>query len=251
MYHLNPVPISRTFSRWEGTICFRDLNSRHVPRAERVRTHLDRHLEVSCGKAKQMPPVGNRSCLVRSVRFVCCANKNSDVPLKLVQPYAIAAPRLRLRKTPTKTCLGTYLTSRHFVRRFLSTSYLISFLFVIASAVLFYLFPSRLLSFSGKFRSERRQFLLLSTFEMHSYVIFGLALLIVECVRRLVLMLKFAYTGPLSKIPGPWWGKFSAVPWMISNVTGNSMNQIPGYFEKHRNVIRVGRLISSVTSSKE
>jgi len=33
------------------------------------------------------------------------------------------------------------------------------------------------------------------------------------------------------------------------NVTGNSMNQIPGYFEKHGHVIRVGRLISFLTSS--
>jgi hypothetical protein len=76
---------------------------------------------------------------------------------------------------------------------------------------------------------------------MYTYPQIIFCVFIAECLRRLVLMLKMAYTGPLSKIPGPWYGKFTSIPWMIENVTGNSMNVMPKLFEKWGDVVRVGR----------
>ncbi|KAE8448885.1 hypothetical protein EG329_008681 [Mollisiaceae sp. DMI_Dod_QoI] len=49
-----------------------------------------------------------------------------------------------------------------------------------------------------------------------------------------------AFTGPLSKIPGPLLNKLSPIPWAIENLTGNAMNLVPKLFEKYGEVIRVG-----------
>lgn len=36
-------------------------------------------------------------------------------------------------------------------------------------------------------------------------------------------------------------GKFTNLPWMISRVTGNSMNLLPKLLDKYREVLRVGK----------
>lgn len=41
--------------------------------------------------------------------------------------------------------------------------------------------------------------------DIDKYVHFIYALIAAEVTRRLVLLLKNAYTGPLSRVPGPWW----------------------------------------------
>src|ERR1700712_5485129 len=61
-----------------------------------------------------------------------------------------------------------------------------------------------------------------------------------EIFRRCFLVLLAAFTGPLSKIPGPVVGKFTSWPWIIQCVMGNQMNIGPGYFEKYGDVVRVG-----------
>jgi hypothetical protein len=81
---------------------------------------------------------------------------------------------------------------------------------------------------------------------MYSYIQFGLYLLAAEFLRRAILILKVAYTGPLSKIPGPWWGKLTHIPWMIENVTGNSMNSMPRFFEKYGEVVRIGTCCNGI-----
>ncbi|PMD33538.1 cytochrome P450 [Hyaloscypha variabilis F] len=61
-----------------------------------------------------------------------------------------------------------------------------------------------------------------------------------EIFRRCCLILLAAFTGPLSKIPGPMIGKFTSWPWLIQCVKGNQMNIGPGLFQKYGDVVRVG-----------
>jgi hypothetical protein len=51
-----------------------------------------------------------------------------------------------------------------------------------------------------------------------------------------------AFIGPLSKVPGPFYMKFTAVPWAITCINGEQMNVAPELFKKYGNIIRVGKL---------
>ncbi|KAK0099435.1 hypothetical protein ONS96_008459 [Cadophora gregata f. sp. sojae] len=75
---------------------------------------------------------------------------------------------------------------------------------------------------------------------MNTYVSLLLWFVAADLLRRLVLALKLAFTGPLSKIPGPKLWSVTSVPWMIENITGNSMNSIHSLFDKYGDVVRVG-----------
>ncbi|KAH7408064.1 cytochrome P450 [Cadophora sp. MPI-SDFR-AT-0126] len=75
---------------------------------------------------------------------------------------------------------------------------------------------------------------------MNTYVSLLLWLAAAELLRRLVLALKLAFTGPLSKIPGPKLWSMTSLPWMIENITGNCMNTLPGLLDKYGDVVRVG-----------
>ncbi|KAH9207521.1 cytochrome P450 [Leptodontidium sp. 2 PMI_412] len=75
---------------------------------------------------------------------------------------------------------------------------------------------------------------------MSTYVSLLLWLAAAELLRRLILALKLAFTGPLSKIPGPTLWKITSLPWMIENITGNCMNTLPELLDKYGDVIRVG-----------
>jgi hypothetical protein len=65
-----------------------------------------------------------------------------------------------------------------------------------------------------------------------------------EVLRRCCLIFLTAFTGPLSKIPGPMIGKFTFWPWIIQCVKGNQMNIGPGLFKKYGDVVRVGEDIN-------
>jgi hypothetical protein len=77
---------------------------------------------------------------------------------------------------------------------------------------------------------------------MHSYLTLILYAALAEVFRRVVLVVLGAFSGPLSKIPGPFYAKFTNVPWIYQNISGNSMNVIAGHFEKYGPVIRMGML---------
>ncbi|PVH81743.1 cytochrome P450 [Cadophora sp. DSE1049] len=75
---------------------------------------------------------------------------------------------------------------------------------------------------------------------MNTYISLLLWLAAAEVLRRLVLALKVAFTGPLSKIPGPILWSITPFPWMKENITGNSMNILADLFDRYGDVVRVG-----------
>ncbi|KUJ06610.1 cytochrome P450 [Mollisia scopiformis] len=75
---------------------------------------------------------------------------------------------------------------------------------------------------------------------MNTYLSVLLCLAGAELLRRCYSVVICAFTGPLSKIPGPFLNKFTPIPWGIQNLTGNSMNVAPKMFAKYGDVIRVG-----------
>jgi hypothetical protein len=88
------------------------------------------------------------------------------------------------------------------------------------------------------------------SFQMYSYTIIAVCLVGVECLRRLCKIFLTAYTGPLSKIPGPFWSKFTVLPWSISAIRGDSPRTVPELFEKYGNTVRVGPNLVMVTGPK-
>ena len=75
---------------------------------------------------------------------------------------------------------------------------------------------------------------------MYSIATLLIYALVAEIFRRCCLIILAAFTGPLSKVPGPVVGKFTAWPWLIQCIKGNQMNIGPGLFEKYGDVVRVG-----------
>jgi hypothetical protein len=63
-----------------------------------------------------------------------------------------------------------------------------------------------------------------------------------EVLRRCCMAIILAFTGPLSKIPGPLINKFSILPWLYQCLTGNMINVAPGYFEKYGDIVRIGTI---------
>ena len=74
---------------------------------------------------------------------------------------------------------------------------------------------------------------------MYSFVSLVLFVAIAEILRRCCMALMAAFTGPLAKIPGPLIYKLTPLPWVIENVTGNTMNVAPKLFEKYGDIVRV------------
>lgn len=93
-------------------------------------------------------------------------------------------------------------------------------------------------------RSTPLQFFILikpnHEFSMYTIVTLLIYAAAAELFRRCCLILLTAFTGPLSKIPGPMIGKFTSLPWIISCIKGNQMNIGPGLFKKYGDIVRVG-----------
>jgi hypothetical protein len=79
---------------------------------------------------------------------------------------------------------------------------------------------------------------------MNSYFLILIYLGLAELLRRFVSALILAFTGPLSKIPGPLLWKLTPLPWLYECLTGNMMNVAPGLFEKYGDVVRVGKYLN-------
>jgi hypothetical protein len=76
--------------------------------------------------------------------------------------------------------------------------------------------------------------------KMFSYwIVLVVYLLLADLSRRCVLALIGAFTGPLSKVPGPLMYKLTPIPWLIDTISGNSMHVGPVLFKKYGDVVRV------------
>lgn len=75
---------------------------------------------------------------------------------------------------------------------------------------------------------------------MYSFATILLCLGLAEVLRRCCMVLLKAFTGPMSKIPGPWLWKFSALPWMRVVLQGNQINVSPKLFATYGDVVRIG-----------
>jgi hypothetical protein len=82
---------------------------------------------------------------------------------------------------------------------------------------------------------------------MNNYVSVLIWLGVAEVLRRFILSLLCAFTGPLSKVPGPFINKLTGIPWIIENITGNVMNLVPEYHRKYGDVVRIGVCILLLT----
>jgi hypothetical protein len=90
----------------------------------------------------------------------------------------------------------------------------------------------------------------LQLLDMHYCITTALYALAAECLRRFVFVLLRAFTGPLSKIPGPLWYRFHWVPWMYTYMASNIGDAMPALFEKYGNIVRVGPDYVIVTGPK-
>lgn len=85
----------------------------------------------------------------------------------------------------------------------------------------------------------------LSNTRMPTYVILILCIAIAELLRRCCQVLIVAFTGPLSKVPGPLTMKLSILPWTVYSIRGTIMNIAPKLFDKYGDTVRVGKFTVS------
>jgi len=76
---------------------------------------------------------------------------------------------------------------------------------------------------------------------MNNYLALALLLGAVEIFRRCFLALLHAFTGPLSKVPGPFLAKLSQIPWLTETLKGTQIHSVPKLLEKYGNTVRVGK----------
>ncbi|KAL2069494.1 hypothetical protein VTL71DRAFT_14173 [Oculimacula yallundae] len=75
---------------------------------------------------------------------------------------------------------------------------------------------------------------------MATYLTLFLYTVLAELTRRIVLTLIHAYTGPLSKIPGPALNKLTSLPWKLRITSGDFYYELPKLFERYGDTVRVG-----------
>ena len=77
---------------------------------------------------------------------------------------------------------------------------------------------------------------------METYLTILLGLALAEFVRRCYVTLLHAFTGPLSKVPGPFLAKFTKIPWAMEFIKGTHLNTVGPIFEKYdSDIIRIGK----------
>jgi hypothetical protein len=77
---------------------------------------------------------------------------------------------------------------------------------------------------------------------MEPYLTILLGLVLAEFVRRCCFTLLHAFTGPLSKVPGPFLAKFTNIPWAIELIRGTHFTTVGPIFQKYdSDIIRVGK----------
>jgi hypothetical protein len=77
---------------------------------------------------------------------------------------------------------------------------------------------------------------------METYLTIFLCLVLAEFIRRCVSVLLHAFTGPLSKVPGPFLAKFTKIPWAIQLIKGTHLNTVGPIFKKYgSDIVRIGK----------
>ncbi|KUJ07792.1 cytochrome P450 [Mollisia scopiformis] len=74
---------------------------------------------------------------------------------------------------------------------------------------------------------------------MGIYLTLILCLGLAEIVRRCISSLMLAFTGPLSKIPGPFVSKLTRFPWALESIQGKHMNFTHRLFQRYGDIVRV------------
>ncbi|KAH7410702.1 cytochrome P450 [Cadophora sp. MPI-SDFR-AT-0126] len=74
---------------------------------------------------------------------------------------------------------------------------------------------------------------------MANYAWLLLYTVLAEFARRIILTLILAYTGPLSKVPGPAWNKLTLVIWQMRLTSGDFYYELPKLFEKYGDTVRI------------
>lgn len=72
------------------------------------------------------------------------------------------------------------------------------------------------------------------------YIIFA------EFLRRCVLILLTAFTGPLAKIPGPFMYKIIQIKWIYQVSQGIHLKTGPDLFKTYGDVVRVGKCVRDI-----
>ncbi|KAE8380493.1 cytochrome P450 [Aspergillus bertholletiae] len=62
---------------------------------------------------------------------------------------------------------------------------------------------------------------------------------VAEVVRRVSKALIVGFTGPLAKVPGPFWNKLSALPWRIAFLRGTAFLLAQDLHRKYGDIVRV------------
>jgi len=78
----------------------------------------------------------------------------------------------------------------------------------------------------------------------YSYTTLALFAMGLELLRRVLKALILGFTGPLSKIPGPFWNKLSPLPWRLAFLKGTAPFLALDLHEKYGQVVRVSKYIS-------
>lgn len=81
---------------------------------------------------------------------------------------------------------------------------------------------------------------------MANYLWLLLYTVLAEVARRVVVTLLLAYTGPLSKLPGPTLSKLTPLPWRLRLASGGHYYELPRLFEKYGDTVRVGKITSGI-----
>lgn len=72
------------------------------------------------------------------------------------------------------------------------------------------------------------------------YLQLGAIALVAELLRRCYVTLMFAFTGPMSKIPGPFLNKLSAAPHMLTMAKGNDFLYKEELHKIYGDIVRFG-----------
>lgn len=75
----------------------------------------------------------------------------------------------------------------------------------------------------------------------YSYTTLALFAVGLELLRRVLKALIFGFTGPLSRVPGPFWNKLSPLPWRLAFLKGTAPFLAQDLHHQYGDVVRVSK----------
>jgi hypothetical protein len=73
---------------------------------------------------------------------------------------------------------------------------------------------------------------------------------VAELFRRLFKVLIVGFTGPLSKVPGPFWSKISPLPWRLAFLRGTAFLLARDLHQKYGDIVRAGQLCTRTADGR-